>query len=92
MKTANGKMSLLMSDGIANAASCPRCNASLEREYHSYMGVFAYPLQKVYSTDFTIRTEMNNGIYVGLFCPLFMRLLLHLNQKLTHISLIKYTF
>ena len=32
---------------------------------------------------------MNDGIYVGLFFPLFMRLLLHLDQKLTDMSLIK---
>ena len=36
MKTANDKISLFMSDDIANATICPKCNASLEREYHSY--------------------------------------------------------
>jgi len=30
-------MSLFMSDDISNATICPRCNASLEREYHSYL-------------------------------------------------------
>ena len=35
---------------------------------------------------------MNDAIYVSLFCPLFMRLLLNLNQKQTNISLTKYTF
>ncbi len=38
------------------------------------------------------RSGMNDGIYVGLLSPLFMRLLLHLHQKLTNVSLRKYTF
>lgn len=37
MRTAKGKIKLFMSDDVADATSCPRCNANLEREYHSYM-------------------------------------------------------
>ena len=31
---------------------------------------------------------MTDGIYVSLFCPLFMRLLLYLSQKLADVCLI----
>ena len=37
MKTADGKMNLFMPDDMANTTNCPRCNANLECEYHSYM-------------------------------------------------------
>ena len=53
------------------------------------MGVFAHPPEKVYSTDPTIRTEMKNGILLTCYNPCFMRLLLHLGQKLADISLRK---
>lgn len=60
MKAANGNMKLFMSDDVADATSCPRCNASLEREYHSYM----------IAIDGEDEREAlmigNNG---GLFCP-----------------------
>jgi len=60
LRTANGKMSLLMSDDIANTSSCPRCNASLEREYHSYM---------VAIDEEGERKAVMMGHDGGLFCP-----------------------
>lgn len=60
MKTENGKMSLFMSDDIANAASCPKCNANLEREYHSYM---------VAIDEEGEREAVMMGHDGGLFCP-----------------------
>ena len=60
MKTENGKMSLFMSDDIANAASCPKCNANLEREYHSYMVAIDE------EGEFTTLMMGHDG---GFFCP-----------------------
>ncbi|MFC1717562.1 SEC-C metal-binding domain-containing protein [Candidatus Poribacteria bacterium] len=60
MKTANGKMISFMSDDIPNATICPRCNASLEREYHSYFVAI--------DEEGELETLMmgHNG---GFFCP-----------------------
>ena len=60
MRTENDKMSLFMSDDIADAGSCPRCSASLEREYHSYMIVIDEEGE---------REALMMGHDGGLFCP-----------------------
>lgn len=60
MKAANGKMNLFMSDDVANTKSCPRCNTSLKREYHSYM---------VAIDEKGEREAVMMGHDSGLFCP-----------------------
>ena len=37
MKVVDGKMELFISDDVADATICPRCNVNLEREHHSYL-------------------------------------------------------
>jgi hypothetical protein len=53
-------MELFMSDDVADATICPKCNANLEREHHSYMVAI--------DEEGELETLMmgHNG---GLFCP-----------------------
>ena len=60
MKAANGRMSLFMSDDVIDTRSCPRCNANLKREYHSYM---------VAIDEEGEREAVMMGHSEGLFCP-----------------------
>lgn len=81
-----GKLRQILMNLLSNAVKFT------ESGHVTLWGFLHIPRKRIFrgsSNQKVHRSRMNNGIYVGLFCPLFMRLLPHMNQKRTDMRLRK---